>query len=441
MIPILIVDNEEKFCKVIKAALELESLPAAYVVSGEQALKWLKNNSTELIISDLRMEGMDGLELLKKVKIHNPEIEIIIMTAFASQKSAIDALKEGAADYLIKPFEMDELLLRIRRILQQKKLRTENRQLRSQVGKPILYDGMIGRSKPMMEVYQLIHKAASTDSTVLITGESGTGKELVAEIIHNQSSRKNEHFIAINCAAIPENLLESELFGHEKGAFTGASQRKIGKFELAETGTIFLDEIGDTSLIIQAKLLRVLQKKEIFRLGGNERINVNTRVIAATNREMDKMVREKKFRQDLFYRLHVFPIKLPSLRERKEDIPDLVNHFIKRYDIIGIHKEALKVLMEYDWPGNIRELQNVIERAAILANSLITREDLPVFKTDQDHESFEFDIPLKGFELVQFERYLIKQAIRKAGGNKTLAAQILGITRRRLYSMMKTLQI
>jgi two-component system response regulator AtoC len=441
MVPILIVDNEEKFCKLIKTALELDNIQSTYVLSGEQAFDWIKNNSVDLIVSDLRMDGMNGLELLKKIKDYNPDIEFIVMTAFASQKTAIEALREGASDYLIKPFEMDELILRIRRILLQKKLQGENRELRSQVEKPVSFDRMIGRSKKMKQVYELIHKAAQSESTVLVTGESGTGKELVAEIIHYQSSEKYNSFIAINCAAIPENLLESELFGHEKGAFTGASHRKIGKFELASHGTIFLDEVGDTSLIIQAKLLRVLQNKEIFRLGGNTRINVDTRVVAATNHDLEQMVKQGKFRQDLFYRLNVFPIHLPPLREKKEDIPELVNHFLKKYGVEGIHKEALKILMDYDWPGNIRELQNVIERAAILSSSFITSQELPSLRSSLINDIYGFQIPSTGLKLDQFEKYLIQQAIQKADGNKTVAAQLLGITRRRLYSMMKSLGI
>lgn len=437
MYPILIVDNEEKFCKVVKAALELEQIPAEYVLSGEAAEKWLKNNRTDIVITDLKMDGMDGLELLKRIKKSHPEVEVIIMTAFATQKTAVDALKEGAFDYLIKPFEMDELVLRIRRIEQQKKILEENRQLKSQPPRQIYFEKLIGRSEKMKTVYQLIQKAAESDSTVLILGESGTGKELVAETIHLTSNRRNKPFIAINCAALPENLLESELFGYEKGAFTGATQRKIGKFELAKDGTIFLDEIGDMSLTIQAKILRVLQNKELFRLGGNERIEVNTRLIAATNQNLEEMVNERKFREDLYYRLNVFPIVLPPLRERKEDIPELVNHFLKKSNVVGIDRNALKRLMEYDWPGNVRELQNVIERASILADSIITVDDLPPFKTSVNEEAYRFEIPEEGFQLDEFEKFLVVQALHKAGGNKTRAAEILGITRRRLYSMME----
>jgi len=439
MKPILIVDNEEKFCKIIHSALELEKFPAEHVLSGEEAIDWLKIHPTDMVISDLKMDGIDGLELLQFIKTEYPHTDVIIMTAFASQKTAIDALKKGAFDYLIKPFEMDELILRIHRIFQQKKLLEENRKLRSQIDKPIFFKTLIGRSDSMTQMYQLIQKGAKSDSTILILGESGTGKELVAETIHENSPRRDAHFIAINCAAVPENLLESELFGYEKGAFTGATHRKIGKLETAEGGTIFLDEIGDMSTPLQAKLLRVLQNKEIFRLGGNERIQIDTRVIAATNRDLLEMVETGAFREDLYYRLNVFPITIPALRERKEDIPELVNHFLKSHNIVGIEQEALQILMQYDWPGNVRELENIIERAAIMADNIITTVDLPTFKSDIRSDFYSYKIPEDGFNLDQFEKYLIQQALHKAKGNKTKAAEILGITRRRLYSMMKSL--
>ena len=439
--PILIVDNEEKFCKVVKTALELENYPAEYVLSAEAAQKWFSENSTNLVISDLRMEGMDGLELLQWLKSHFPDVDLIMMTAFASQKTAIAALKNGAFDYLIKPFDMDELLVRINRIYLQKKLQEENRSLRSQVDEPLSFSKIIGRSEAMRKVYHLMQKATETETTVLILGESGTGKELVAETIHAHSLRKNNRFLAINCAAVPENLLESELFGYERGAFTGAVQKKIGKFEIASDGTILLDEIGDMSLVTQAKLLRVLQNKEIFRLGGNEKIRINTRVMASTHRDLEQMVQSGSFRQDLFYRLNVFPISLPPLRERKEDIPELVNFFMKQYATAGIEQEALTLLMEYDWPGNVRELQNVIERAAIMADKIITAMDFPPFRSSDKFTTFQYKLPEHGFQLDLFEKFLVQQALHRTDGNKTRAAELLGITRRRLYSMLKSLDI
>ena len=441
MNPILIVDNEIKFCKAVQAGLGLENLPAEYRNSGEDALKWLKENSCEVVLTDIKMDGMSGIDLLRQIKSAYPSIEVIVMTAFASQKTAVEALREGAMDYLIKPFEMEELILRIKRISEQKKILAENLSLKSRTEKPVYYSQIIGRSDPMKEVYRLIEKAAGTDSNILILGESGTGKELVAEAIHSSSNRKDMPFLAINCAALPENLLESELFGYEKGAFTGAVQRKPGKFEIANGGTIFLDEIGDMSLPLQAKLLRVLQNKEIFRLGGNQSIRVNSRVIAATNRDLEAMVQEKAFREDLFYRLNVFPIKVPPLRERKEDIPELVNHFIKSSTIVAVDRLALNKLMEHDWPGNIRELQNVIERASIMSDAVITPDHLPDWKATGTEMNYDFQIPESGFDLDAFEAFLINRALKMAKGNKTTAAKILGITRRRLYSMMKSLNL
>ncbi|RMI26757.1 MAG: sigma-54-dependent Fis family transcriptional regulator, partial [Calditrichaeota bacterium] len=426
---ILIVDNEEKFCKVVKTALEMEDLQAEYCTSGEAALEFLKGNSADVVISDLRMEGMDGLQLLEAVKKAYPETEVIIMTAYATQKTAVEALKKGACDYLIKPFEMDELTLRVRRIFEQQRLAKEYRQLKRSREEPVFYHKIVGRSKPMREVYRLIKKASENDATVLIRGESGTGKELVAQAIHEASSRAQKPFVTVNCAALPENLLESELFGYEKGAFTGATQRRMGKFEQAAGGTIFLDEIGDMTLSTQAKILRVLQNKEIYRLGGNERIIVDVRIIAATHQDLESMVEEGRFRNDLYYRLNVFPITLPPLRERKEDIPALVHHFLQQSPATGIVREALALLMDYDWPGNVRELQNAIERAGIVSEGMIRPEDLPAhIRSPGRSRSSQgrFELPEEGIQLDEFEKELIHQALEKARGNKTRAAELLG---------------
>lgn len=441
MNPILIVDNEEKFCKVIKAALDLEGLVSDYVLSGEQAEKWLSKSQVDIVITDLRMDGMDGLELLKRIKHRNSNIEVLMMTAFATQQTAVEALKEGGSDYLIKPFEMDELILRIKRIMEKKKILEENRKLRSKEETSISFEEIIGRSTKMQKIYLLIKKASGNDSTVLIRGESGSGKELVAELIHKHSARSDHSFVAVNCAALPENLLESELFGYEKGAFTGAAGRRIGKFELADKGSIFLDEIGDMSPSTQVKILRVLQNKVISRLGGNEQVEVNTRIIAATHRPLEEMVSSGEFRQDLFYRLNVFPILLPPLRERKEDIPELVNYFIKKQNVVGVENAALRRLIEHDWPGNVRELQNVIERASIMTDSVITVNDLPDFNETVMNTAQHFEIPETGFQLDEFEKQLVEQALQKANNNKTRAAELLGITRRRLYSIAERYKI
>ncbi len=434
---ILIVDNEERFCKVVQAALEMEGLSARYCTSGKAALQFLQHHPVQIVVSDLRMDEMDGLQLLDRIKRNDPETEVVIMTAYATQKTAVEALKKGAHDYLIKPFEMDELVLRLRRILEQKQLRASHRRMPSEPPTPIALPGMVGKSKKMQDLFRLIRKAAETDVTVLILGESGTGKELVAQAIHHQSARSGKAFVTVNCAALPETLLESELFGYEKGAFTGATQRRAGKFEQANGGTIFLDEIGDMSLATQAKLLRVLQNKEVYRLGGSERLIVDTRIIAATHQDLEGMVAAGRFREDLFYRLNVFPISVPSLRERKEDIPELVHFFLQQTGARGISRQALSCLMEYHWPGNVRELRNVIERAAILCDGVIEEKDLPAGVRRAAGTYRPLELPDEGIVLDDLERELILQALEKCGGNKTRAAELLGITRRRLYSLME----
>ncbi len=437
---LLIVDNEEKFCKVIRASLQLEEIEADYRTSAEAALQFLENESVDIVVSDLRMDGMDGLQLLEQIRAKWPAIEVIIMTAYATQKTAVEALKKGANDYLIKPFEMEELTIRVKRILEQQKLLRENRRLRQKKELPVFFSKIIGKSKKMQEIYRLIKKGSENEATVLIRGESGTGKELVAHAIHESSPRVRQPFVTVNCAALPENLLESELFGYEKGAFTGATQRRIGKFEQAAGGSIFLDEIGDMSLATQAKLLRVLQSKEIYRLGGNEKIIVDVRIISATHQDLEAMVEEGTFRNDLYYRLNIFPVTLPPLRERKEDIPDLVHHFVENSAAISIDRQALAALMDRDWPGNVRELQNAIERAAIICEDIIQVTDLPtplsVTKVAASNDG-DYQLPAEGIKLDEFEQMLIIQAISLADGNKTRAAELLGITRRRLYSMME----
>lgn len=438
MTRILIVDNEEKFCRVIQAALDLEDLPADYVTSGEAALEYLDAHPTDIVVSDLRMDGMNGLALLDAVKERHPDTEMMIMTAYASQKTAVDALRKGAYDYLIKPFEMEELVHRIGRIAGQRQLEMENERLKGEE-EQVFFRKIIGRSKKMQEIYRLIRKGSDNDATALILGESGTGKELVAIAIHDSSPRAAKPLVTVNCAALPENLLESELFGFEKGAFTGATQRRIGKFEQANGGTIFLDEIGDMSLATQAKLLRVLQNRELYRLGGSEKVVVDVRIVAATHQDLETMVAEGRFRNDLYYRLNVFPITLPPLRERKEDIPALVHHFVEASPSRGIDRVALALLMDYHWPGNVRELQNAIERAAIISSGMITAADLPphIRQAEPAVDGYGYELPEEGIHLDDFERELIRQAIRRADGNKTRAAELLGITRRRLYSMME----
>jgi two-component system response regulator AtoC len=434
MAKILIVDNEERMCKVVQAGLSLEKHEVDMATSGKQALAKLESAGFQIVLTDLKMSGMDGLSLLREIRSAYPATEVILMTAFASQQTAVEAMRLGAFDYLIKPFGIDELVLRINRITEQQALKDENRRLKQSVtvSQPL---NMIGKSEKMRIVYEMIDKVAETDVTVLIRGESGTGKELVAEAIHHRSQREAGPFLAVNCAAVPENLLESELFGYEKGAFTGAVQRKTGLFEAADHGTLLLDEIGDMPLSLQAKLLRVLQNKEVTRVGGTEKITVDVRVIAATNLDLETLIKDGRFRKDLFYRINIFPIQLPSLRDRKEDIPELIQYFLNRTGR-GISTNARKLLIEYDWPGNVRELQNVLERAAIIAERTIESEHLPltIKKVSAD---MRFEIPDEGIRLDELEAGLLRAAIGKAQGNKTRAASLLGITRRRLYSLME----
>lgn len=440
MAHILVVDNEERMCKLIKAALEMEKNKCDICFSGQSALDLLENIAFDLVITDLKMDNIDGLQVLKKSKDYKNSPEVIIMTAFASQQTAIEAMRLGAYDYLIKPFEMDELILRVNRIMKHRLLENDYKKLKSETD-AIQFPNIIGKSKKMRIVYNLIEKVAEKDATVLIRGESGTGKELVAEAIHLNSDRSKGEFVTINCAAVPENLLESELFGYEKGAFTGANKKKIGLFEVANNGTIFLDEIGDMSLTIQAKLLRVLQNKEIFRVGGIDKIEVNARVIAATNKNLEEMIDNNEFRSDLFYRINIFPIEIPPLRERKEDLPELIQFFLSKLGNKSITINAKRNLMEYDWPGNVRELENVIERASIIADTAIESDHLPINLAGTERRNSIYDIPDEGINLEDVEKNLVLAAIKKADGNKSNAAQFLGITRRKLYSMLERFRL
>ncbi len=438
---LLIVDDEKRMCAILREALATPSLAVTTAGSGEAAWAALTLERFDVIISDIKMAGMSGMELLRRVKAAWPETEVLLMTAYADARTAVEAMKSGAFDYIIKPFEIDELRLKVRNILEKHQLRIENRDLRVQLKERFALENMVGQSGAMQKVYELVKKVAPTDATVIIRGESGTGKELVARAIHLRSRRADHPFIAINCGALPETLLESELFGHEKGAYTGAERQKPGRFELAGAGTIFLDEIGEISPATQIKLLRVLQQREFVRLGGTETITMQARILTATNRDLEEAVRGNIFREDLYYRVNVFPIMLPPLRERVEDIPALVDHFLGKQNsqTAGIDAEALQSLMEYNWPGNVRELENIIERALIMSGGKqITAEDLPVHlrrrgKSAPAPAGGTGEIPT----LDEMERRLIDKALAKAEGNKSLAARLLGITRRQLYSRME----
>ncbi len=441
---ILIIDNEKRMCHVVKAALELDKHSVELAFDGEEGLKKFQQKEFDIVITDLKMPGIDGIGVLEAVKKQAPAAEVVLMTAFASAQTAVEAMRKGAYDYLIKPFDMIELKQKVKQILEKQLLAKENIDLKVRLRDKFSLDNIIGQSESMTTVYQMVEKVAPREATVLIRGESGTGKELIAQAIHQNSLRSHGPFVGVNCAALTETLLESELFGHEKGAFTGADKQKLGRFELAAGGTIFLDEIGDVSPATQVKLLRVLQNKEIMRVGGEKTISVDVRTIAATNRDLEIKMKEGTFREDLYYRLNVFPIFLPPLRERKEDIPDLINHFLLKHNqpINKIDPKAVKALMNYDWPGNIRELENIIERTTILAgDDLITVALLPaqILGSAATASNVSLEIPDTGISINQVELDLINNALKKAGGNKSKAAQLLGITRRKLYSMLERL--
>jgi putative PEP-CTERM system response regulator len=437
-VKILVVDDEA----IIRESLRDWLSDAGYQVltaeDGFQALKMIEKEKPGIAIVDLVMPGMDGIELLKRAKEISPSIEVIIVTAYGSIPTAITAMKEGAYDYIEKPFCPEKAELLIERLVEHQGLLEENISLHQRLEERYRFENIIAKSPKMQQVIEVIKVVAKSNATVLITGESGTGKELVARAIHSQSYRKDKPFIAVSCAALPESLLESELFGHEKGAFTGAHVQRRGKFEIANRGTLFLDEIGEMSANIQVHLLRVLEEKEFTRVGGNELIKVDVRVISATNKDMKKAVASGQFREDLYYRLNVVTIELPPLRERKEDIPLLAQHFLKKFavenqkEITGFSPEASDFLLKYDWPGNVRELENAIERAIILAkNSYIDAADMP-----QENLQLVQSTPV-GKSLEEVEKEHILNVLSETGGNYSQAARILGISRITLYNKMR----
>ncbi|MDY7033349.1 MAG: sigma-54 dependent transcriptional regulator [Thermodesulfobacteriota bacterium] len=433
---ILVVDDEVAMRESLRDWLMEDGYDVGLAASGEEAVDMAKEKNWDIVLLDLKMPGIDGLETLTKLKQKdvNPDAEILIMTAYATIDTAVQAMKEGAFDYLVKPFDPDEVEMHIKKIVSHKELVLENILLRRKLEEREGYDEIIGKSDAMQDVFQLISRVAPTDSTVLITGESGTGKELVAQAVHGNSQRCYMPFVAVSCGALPDSLLESELFGYEKGAFTGAEHTKKGRFEMAHEGTLFLDEIGDISLKTQVDLLRVLQEKEFRRLGGQDVIKVDVRILAATNRDLKKAMEEKKFREDLYYRLNVISIHLPPLRERKEDVPLLVNAFIKRYCLemnrepVKISSSALKLLMDYNWPGNVRELENIIERALVIGQgNEIVPDDLPFSRIEVGADTFPKS--LKMMEKIHIERIL-----NETNWNISQAASVLEIDRQTLYN-------
>ncbi len=434
---ILIIDDERSLLEVLGIFFKKRGYEVLLAETAGDGLR--KIEGVDVIISDIKLPDFDGITLLEKVKKLNPDIPVILITAYASAKDAVRALKLGAEDYIIKPFDMEELLIVVEKTLKRRKLEQEVEVLKRRIKEQDVFSNFVGNSRRMQEVIKLVKRVAPKDVTVLIEGESGTGKELLAKIIHSLSSRANKPFVSINCGAIPETLLESELFGYVKGAFTGAYSDKKGLFEIANGGTVFLDEISEMSPMMQVKLLRFLQERKFRRVGGERELEVDVRIIAATNRNLEKLVKEGKFRDDLFYRLDVVRITLPPLRERREDIPLLVDFFIKRYSskfnkpIRGITKEALSALENYPWPGNVRELENVIERAVVLEEGeLITPESLPekIFSSvPVPHQELTTDFNLQEY-LENVIRHYVKLAYEKAGGNKKKAAELLGLSYR-----------
>lgn len=441
---ILIVEDEAKMRRLLELNLGEDGFRTLSAGDAETGLKFLREESVDLVVTDLKLPGMGGLEFLQSVKQTNPAMPVVVMTAYGSVETAVDAMKRGASDYVLKPFSLAEMRMVVRKELDVQQLRQENRSLREALGKRYQHPNVVAQSPKMQEVLATVERVAPTNSTVLLGGESGVGKDLIARAIHEKSRRASGPFIKINSTAIPENLIESELFGYEKGAFTGATGSKPGKFELADKGTIFLDEIGDIPLATQVKLLRVLQEREFERLGGTRLIKVDVRLIAATNRDLRAALEEGTFREDLYYRLNVVPIDIAPLRERKEDIPELTNLFITRFaaesgKVTGITPEAMRTLVAYHWPGNVRELQNVIERACALAKgSLLDLADihLDTLRTKSGAPADNFLPP--GMSLEQWEDEMIREALRRANNNKSQAARLLGLSRNALrYRLSK----
>ncbi len=445
---ILIIDDEPLMRIAIRDALLAEGYEVKVVGSGKEGKSLIPGGGYDALITDLRLPEVDGIEILKTAMEHSPKTKVIMITAYGSVNTAVEAIKQGAYDYLTKPFSMDELLIIVRHLVAIRELECENLQLKEKITELSHFEGIIGRNSKMREVMDKIKVVSETGATILISGESGTGKELIANAIHH-SSRKDRPFIKVSCAALPESLLETELFGHEKGAFTGAIKQKIGRFELANGGTLFLDEIGEISPTVQVKLLRVLQERQFERVGGMETINVDVRIICATNRDLKKEVQKNVFREDLYYRLNVVHIHVPPLRERKEDIILLANSFVKKFasqnnrDIEGISPEARELLINYPFPGNVRELAHAIERAVILGNNKYIQpkdlpEDIMTYYKDALGTSMkpQYSEPLsKAME--RFEKECIIKALEATDGNKTLAAERLGLSRKTLWVKCK----
>ena len=441
---ILIVEDEPKMRRLLELNLGDDGFTTVSAGDAEAGLKLLNNSPVDLVITDVKLPGMDGMEFLQAVKRARAALPVVVMTAFGTVETAVQAMKLGASNYLLKPFSLDEMRLVVHKELDVRRLRDENRSLRAALQERYQHPNIVARSKQMQEVLATVEQVAATNSTVLLGGESGVGKDLIARAIHERSRRASGPFIKINSTAIPENLLESELFGYEKGAFTGAAASKPGKFELADKGTLFLDEIGDVPGSTQVKLLRVLQEREFERLGGTRTLKVDVRLVAATNRDLRAALEQGTFREDLYYRLNVVPIDIPPLRERKEDIPELAELFLARAsgsgkEFTGIAPDALKLLMQHHWPGNVRELQNIVERAAALARKpMIEAADIHLdVSRSKAPNGISLTLP-EGMTLEQWEDEIIREAVRRTNGNKSQAARLLGLSRNALrYRLSK----
>ncbi len=447
---VLIIDDDQSLLESYTVLFE-DEFQVYTAESGETGLDLLRYEDVHLVLLDIRLPGIDGIEVLRRIKALDENVDVIMITAVKNVRVAVEAIKLGAYDYIVKPFEIDEILSLLRRTLEHQSLLREVLYLRAEVDRYTEMGNIVGRSPKMRQIYDLIARVADTNATVLISGESGVGKELIARAIHQQSQRRGNPFVAVNCAAISEHLVESELFGHERGAFTGAVEMHRGRFELAHTGTLSLDEVGSLRLDLQAKLLRVLQEREFERVGGNKTIRVDVRIVASSNQELRQMVAERMFRDDLFYRLNVVPLHVPPLRDRREDIPLLVNHFLTKYNkaygrqVQGFTAEALTIVTHYHWPGNVRELENVVARlVAISRHRILDVEDMPLdlisVRGQLANDLFATVADLRQAK-AEFERHYILQMLEKCGWNQTEAAKRLGIHRNTLLTKMDMLHI
>ncbi|MDK2972662.1 MAG: hypothetical protein PWP23_2417 [Candidatus Sumerlaeota bacterium] len=445
---LLLVDDQPEVLEGLSLAFGRTDNNVLTAASGEEAIHLLNSDDIDVVVTDLRMDGIDGLGVLRHALAMNPAPAVIVLTAHGTIESAVDALKEGAFDYLTKPVNVKELRVLVEKAAEHRRLLRENFELRQQIDKRFGIEGMVGDSPEMQQLYQMIRQVGPTKATVLVQGESGTGKELVARALHQMSPRAKKDFVPVHCAALPETLLESELFGHERGAFTGAISRRPGRFEMANNGTLFLDEIGEIPLSMQVKLLRVLEQREIQRVGGNETIKVDVRLIVATNRDLEEEVAEGRFREDLYYRLKVVQIVSPPLRHRRSDIPVLAQHFLADFakengrPMPSLSREAIEMLQAYHWPGNVRELRNIMENTFVfLQGETVRAEDLPgTVKTDAPAPADALTVPL-GLPLEEVETLYLKRTLSLVDGNRTRAAEVLGISRRTLQRRIKELGI